>query len=113
VWKPLAEQGDDYYLDESSFTKICDEEECVYREKIKKQIMILSKEHNLPPAMGVFSMIPISMELALEHINVKNFREAIRDYVGVVEMYLGMLKSKSMEMTIKSAIEAEENNFDW
>lgn len=112
IWKPLSDKESEF-LDRESFTSICDEAECTYREKIKKAITEISKEAGINPSAGVFSMIPVSMEIALEHVNVKNFKEAIKDYATVVEIYLSMLQSKSMESTIKSAIEAEENNLDW
>ena len=121
IWEPLRDTTLYQQLNDIAdgseesirFDSLCSLEECRFREEIKNAFVEISNKYNLSAAERVLSVIPIAVEISIEHANINNFRSAAADFALLSTAFLRMLTSDSMYNLVTSSAAPERKDMEW
>lgn len=90
-----------------------DMEEVTMRLHAKKMLCEFFHERNMDVPDMIASLIPIVLEIAIEHCLASRYDEAMEELDLLIKYYMEGVRSDTIRQLVKQIMSSKKNNLDW
>lgn len=90
-----------------------DMEEIGMRLEAKRMLCTFFNDRKMDVSDMIASLVPIVLEIAIEHCLAERFDEAMGEFEKVFQFYMDGVKSDTIKEVVRQIISAKKNHLDW